>query len=119
MKVKHYKNLRDRRIVRIRSKISGTSSKPRICVFRSNKYIYAQAIDDIKGHTLASFSSLNLDKKDKSLTKIEEAALVGEKLAEKLLKLGVKKAVFDRRGYMYHGRVKALADGAREGGLKF
>lgn len=102
--------------LKIRSKISGTSSKPRLSVFRSNKDIYAQLIDDLKGHTLLSVSSCSL--KDKA-TKVEKSANVGKELAEKALAKGISEVVFDRNGYLFHGRVKSLADAAREGGLKF
>lgn len=103
---------------RIRKKISGTSATPRLSVFRSNKQIYAQVIDDTTGVTLAAASSYKnkaAEKKNKS----EQAAIVGKELAEKALKAGVESVVFDRNGYLYHGRVKSLADSAREGGLKF
>ena len=103
---------------RIRKKIAGTSAVPRLSVFRSNKQIYAQVIDDTTGKTLASASSYNnkaAEKKNKS----EQAAVVGKEVAEKALKAGVETVVFDRNGYLYHGRVKSLADSAREGGLKF
>jgi len=103
---------------RIRKKISGTSKVPRLSVFRSNKQIYAQLIDDTNGVTLASASSYKnkaADKKNKS----EQAAVVGKEVAEKALKAGIETVVFDRNGYLYHGRVKSLADSAREGGLKF
>ena len=102
---------------RIRKKVNGTVQKPRLSVFRSNKQIYAQIIDDVNGVTLASSSSYNnksVNGKDKS----ETAGIVGKELAEKAKKAGVAEVVFDRNGYKYHGRVKALADGAREGGLK-
>lgn len=101
---------------KIRSRIFGTAQKPRLSVFRSNKDIYAQIIDDVKGSTLASASSKSL--KDKS-TKTEKAAIVGKLIAEKAIQAGVETVIFDRNGYLYHGRVKSLADGAREGGLKF
>jgi len=103
---------------RIRKKITGTSLVPRLSVFRSNKQIYAQVIDDSTGKTLASASSYKntaVEKKSKS----EQAAVVGKEVAEKALKAGVESVVFDRNGYLYHGRVKSLADSAREGGLKF
>jgi large subunit ribosomal protein L18 len=100
----------------IRSRISGTAQKPRLSVFRSNKAIYAQIIDDVAGVTLASASSRNVKEK---MPKIEVAALVGKELAEKAGSAGVSTVVFDRNGYLYHGRVKSLADAAREGGLKF
>lgn len=105
---------------RIRKKIFGTPEKPRMCVFRSNKHIYVQFIDDIRGRTLASASSLYkeiYEKKD--LTKTEQAKLVGQLAAKKALEAGITKVVFDRNGYLYHGRVKALAEAARESGLKF
>ena len=102
---------------RIRKVVSGTAAKPRLSVFRSNKGISAQLIDDVAGVTLVSTSSLTL--KDVKGTKIEVAAAVGKALAEKAAKAGIENAAFDRNGYLYHGRVKSLADGAREGGLKF
>ncbi len=101
---------------RVRSKISGTTECPRLTVFRSNKQIYAQVIDDLTGKTLAAASSLGL--KDK-VTKSEVAAKVGELVAKKSIEAGVQAVVFDRNGYLYHGRVKQLADAARKGGLKF
>ncbi|MFA7274834.1 MAG: 50S ribosomal protein L18 [Crocinitomicaceae bacterium] len=103
---------------RIRKKVTGTSKTPRLSVFRSNKQIYAQIIDDSKGVTLASASTYKnkaAEKKNKS----EQAQVVGKELAEKAIKAGVESVVFDRNGYLYHGRVKSLADSAREGGLKF
>lgn len=103
---------------RIRKKVFGTSEKPRLSVFRSNKQIYAQIIDDNNGVTLASASSYK-NKAAEGKTKSEAAAIVGKDVAEKAAKAGVKTVVFDRNGYQYHGRVKALAEGAREGGLKF
>ena len=101
----------------IRNRISGTSEKPRLSIFKSNKAIYAQLIDDIKGHTLAAVSSFELGTKN-SLN-IEVSKSVGIKIAEKAKASGVETIVFDRGGYQYHGKVKALAEGAREGGLKF
>ncbi len=103
---------------RVRSKIFGTSELPRLCVFRSNTNIYAQIIDDSKGITLVSASSLD---KELNLKKnnVETASKVGASLAKKAKKAGVSKVVFDRGGYMYHGRVKALAEAARENGLEF
>ena len=100
----------------IRAKISGTAEKPRLSVFRSNSGIYAQVIDDVKGHTLAAASS-----KELGLTNgnVDNAKLVGAKVAEKALAAGVSTVVFDRNGYLYHGRVKEVADAARKGGLKF
>lgn len=103
---------------RIRKKIFGTSQVPRLSVFRSNKQIYAQIIDDTTGVTLASASSYN-SKATENKPKIEQAAAVGKELAEKALKAGIESVVFDRNGYLFHGRVKSLADSAREGGLKF
>jgi large subunit ribosomal protein L18 len=103
---------------RIRKKITGTSMVPRLSVFRSNKQIYAQVIDDSTGKTLASASSYKNKAADKK-TKVEQAAIVGKELAEKATKAGIEAVVFDRNGYLYHGRVKSLADSAREGGLKF
>ena len=102
---------------RIRKIISGTKKNPRLSVFRSNKEIYAQLIDDSNGSTLAASSSS--DKNFAKANKIELASLVGKDIAEKAIKKGIKKVSFDRSGYLYHGRVKSLADGAREGGLKF
>ncbi len=101
----------------VRKRVEGTSERPRLSVFKSNKVIYAQIIDDTKGHTLASSSSIDLDKKGGVNLTISKT--VGVKLAEKALASGVDKIVFDRNGYLYHGNIKALADGAREGGLKF
>ena len=100
---------------RIRGKVSGTASCPRLTVFRSNKQIYAQVIDDEAGVTLASASSLKLEAKG---TKQEIAALVGAEVAKAAIAAGVETVVFDRNGYLYHGRVKQLADSAREAGLK-
>ena len=103
---------------RIRKNISGTSARPRLSVFRSNKQIYAQLIDDINGVTLASASSYEKDASSK-VNKIDQAKSIGKKIAENALKVGLKDIVFDRNGYLYHGRIKALADSARENGLKF
>lgn len=103
---------------RIRKKITGTTAVPRLSVFRSNKQIYAQLIDDTNGVTLASASTYN-NKAAAKKNKTEQAAVVGKELAEKAVKAGVESVVFDRNGYLYHGRVKSLADSAREGGLKF
>ncbi len=100
----------------IRKKISGTAERPRLTVFRSNTQIYAQVIDDVNGVTLASASSLG--NKDK-VTKTEQAAVVGKLIAKNAVAAGIQEVVFDRNGYLYHGRVKQLADAAREGGLKF
>lgn len=109
---------RARRHKRIRSKISGTFSIPRLSVFKSNTYIYAQLIDDESQKTITAVSSLDL-KKTKGVNKTESAKEVGKSLASKALEKKLKKVVFDRGGYVYTGRVKALADGAREGGLIF
>lgn len=103
---------------RIRKKISGTTLVPRLSVFRSNKQIYAQLIDDTKGITLVAASSYKNKATDK-LNKIDQAAIVGKDIASKAVKAGVETVIFDRNGYLYHGRVKSLAESAREGGLKF
>ncbi|MBR6339324.1 MAG: 50S ribosomal protein L18 [Alloprevotella sp.] len=100
---------------RVRNKISGTASRPRLSVFRSNKQIYAQIINDETASTLVSASSLGME----AMPKKEQAAKVGAVIAEKALAAGIETVVFDRNGYLYHGRVKELADGARKGGLKF
>jgi large subunit ribosomal protein L18 len=100
----------------IRQKISGTKERPRLSVYKSNTGIYAQLIDDDSGHTMASASSKELGKAGITVTISRD---VGKKLAEKAVASGIENVVFDRSGYLYHGRVKALADGAREGGLKF
>ena len=113
--MKSKKESRKRIRYSIRKKISGTSDKPRLSVFRSNKEIYAQLIDDVKGCTLASASSVNVKKG----TKIEQAGHVGKIIAENAKKAGVENVVFDRGGFLYHGRIKALADSARESGLNF
>ena len=100
----------------VRKKLSGTTDRPRLSVFRSNTGIYAQIIDDVKGVTLAAASSLELGKKT---VNIESSKTVGKKLAEKAVASGIQSIVFDRNGYLYHGNIKAFAEGAREGGLKF
>jgi|SRR5690606_27682852 len=102
----------------IRKRISGSSERPRLSVYRSNKGIYAQIIDDQAGVTLVSASSLAKDF-SASGTKVEQSKVVGKLIAEKALAAGIKKVVFDRNGYLYHGRVKSLAEGAREAGLDF
>ena len=118
MIVKESKNeMRKRRHTRVRNKVSGTAECPRLNVFRSNTQIFAQIIDDVKGITLASSSSVEL--KIKNGGNAEGAALVGKDIAEKALKAKIKNVVFDRGGYLYHGRVKALAEAARENGLEF
>jgi large subunit ribosomal protein L18 len=115
---KESKNVsRVRRHARVRAKISGTAEAPRLCVYRSNKNIEAQLIDDVKGNTLVSSSSMSLKLENGS--NIEAAQKVGKDIAEKALAKGLKKIVFDRSGYIYHGRVKALAEAAREAGLEF
>ena len=111
------KVIRLRKHARVRAKISGTAECPRLCVFRSNKNIEAQVIDDVKGVTLASASSIALKLENGS--NIEAAAQVGKAVAEACLAKGIENVVFDRGGYVYHGRVAALADAAREVGLKF
>jgi large subunit ribosomal protein L18 len=111
---------RSRIRMRIRKKISGTAEKPRLAVFRSNKQIYVQVVDDLKGVTLLSASSNEKDIAGKTgIKKTEQAKLVGKVLAAKCKEKGIENVVFDRSGYKYHGRVKSLADAAREGGLKF
>jgi large subunit ribosomal protein L18 len=109
---------RQRRHKRVRRKLFGTAERPRLVVFRSNRGISAQLVDDAAGRTLASASWLGLKKTLKG-TKTEQAAEVGKLLAANAKKAGIETALFDRAGYLFHGRVKALADGAREGGLKF
>ncbi len=109
--------VRVRKHARVRAKISGTPECPRLCVFRSNKHIEAQIIDDVKGVTLVSTSSVQL--KLANGNNVEGAKLVGAKIAELAKAKKISKVVFDRGGYLYHGRVAALADAAREGGLKF
>jgi large subunit ribosomal protein L18 len=111
---------RERRKRRIRKKISGSGDRPRVSVFRSSKHIYVQAIDDSKGSTLATVSTLSEGVKE-SLegNKTDEAKAVGAALAKVLKDKGIEQIIFDRNGYLYHGRVKALAEGAREAGLKF
>lgn len=104
---------------RIRGRVSGTEGRPRLTVFRSNRGIYAQLIDDEQGHTLIAANSLDkeLDLKGKSPVEVGEA--VGQRIAEKALAAGISTAIFDRNGYRYHGRVRAVAEGARKGGLQF
>ena len=114
------KNERRQRIKnRIRKIVSGTEARPRLSVFRSNKEIYAQIIDDVSGKTISAASSRDKDIAVAKGNKTEKAALVGKALAEKAIKAGVETISFDRGGYLYHGRVKSLAEGAREAGLKF
>jgi large subunit ribosomal protein L18 len=105
---------------RIRKHVSGSTQRPRMSVFRSNKQIYVQFIDDLEGKTLFSVCSRNKEIAEKgNVPKIEQAKLVGNLAAKKALENGIKEVVFDRNGYLYHGRVKSLAEAAREGGLKF
>lgn len=113
--------LRKKKHLRVRKKISGTPERPRLCVYRSLNNIYAQIIDDVKGHTLVAASTIDPALKGKLATggNVEAAREVGKLIAEKALAKGIKKVVFDRGGYLYHGRVAALAEGAREGGLEF
>ena len=112
---------RERRKLRIRRKISGTPAQPRLTVFRSAKHIYAQVVDDVAGKTLAHASTLSKTVKGNvgEANKTDAAKLVGHAIADILKKQGIQKVVFDRNGYLYHGRVRALADAAREAGLKF
>ena len=104
---------------RIRKKIAGTTEKPRLSVFRSNTEIYVQLIDDVKNETLAAASSLDKEIVAQKVNKSEKSKLVGNAIAKKATALGLSSVVFDRGGYLYHGRIKAVADGAREGGLQF
>ncbi|WHI70585.1 50S ribosomal protein L18 [Staphylococcus epidermidis] len=111
--------VRLKRHARVRTKLSGTAEKPRLNVYRSNKHIYAQIIDDVKGVTLAQASSQDKDIANTSASKVDLATTVGQEIAKKANDKGIKEIVFDRGGYLYHGRVKALADVARENGLEF
>jgi large subunit ribosomal protein L18 len=112
---------RERRKLRIRRKISGTTERPRLSVFRSAKHIYAQVVDDVSGKTLAHASTLSRDVRTAvaEANKVDAAKNVGQAIAKALLSKGISQIVFDRNGYLYHGRIKALADAAREAGLKF
>jgi large subunit ribosomal protein L18 len=110
---------RRKRHARVRSKISGTEARPRLNVFRSNKHIYAQLIDDVNGVTLASASTLDKDINLESTSNLDAAVKVGELVAKRGVEKGISEVVFDRGGYLYHGRIKALADAARENGLQF
>ena len=112
-------NARQKIRYRIRKKISGSAAKPRLSVFRSNRDIYVQLIDDVSGTTIASASSRQKDIASQKGNKVETSKLVGEAIAKKSQELGIKDVVFDRSGYLYHGRIKAVAEGAREGGLQF
>ncbi len=115
------KDARERRHIRVRKKVFGTPERPRLNVFRSNKHIYAQIIDDTTGRTLVSASSIDKELKGKLKRggNIDVSKVVGALIARRAVDRGVKKVVFDRSGYLYHGRVKALAEAAREGGLEF
>lgn len=110
---------RKKRHARVRAKLSGTEARPRLNVFRSNKHIYAQLIDDVNGVTLASASTLDKEVSLDSTSNVDAAVKVGELVAKRAVEKGVTAIVFDRGGYLYHGRVKALADAARENGLEF
>jgi len=112
---------RERRKLRIRRKISGTAERPRLSVFRSAKHIYAQVVDDVSGKTVAHASTLSRDVRTAiaEATKVDAAKSVGQAIAKVLLEKGIQSIVFDRNGYLYHGRVRALADAARAAGLKF
>ena len=112
---------RIRRHRRVRARVEGTVSRPRLCVFRSLSHIYAQVVDDARGHTLASASTLDpeINGAKEGKAKAAQAELVGSLLAKRALSQGISQVVFDRGGYKYHGRVKALAEAARQGGLKF
>lgn len=115
------KQARLKRKQRIRKKLSGTPERPRLCVFRSAKHIYAQIIDDTRGQTMAAISTHDPAVKDQGKfdNKVAKAVFIGKLLGEKAITMGIKKVVFDRNGFLYHGRVKALSDGAREAGLDF
>ena len=114
---------RKRRHIRVRKQVSGTTERPRLNVFRSLNHIYAQVVDDVQGVTLVSASSLELSKTSPKLledkNRVEQASVVGKTVAERALDAGITQVVFDRGGYKYHGRIKALAEGSREAGLKF
>ncbi len=120
VKIKNKKDYRRYRIkMRIRKVINGTPERPRLSVFRSNKQIYAQLIDDTECKTLVAASSRQLEIDDKKITKTVQAELVGKLIAEKAKEAGIEQVVFDRSGYLYHGRIKTLAEAVRKGGLKF
>jgi large subunit ribosomal protein L18 len=120
-KAKEKRLARQRRHARVRRRVRGTPERPRLSVFRSLRHMHVQIIDDTKGHTLVASSTQDAEVSPKlsGKDKVGQAAIVGEVLAERALSAGIKKVVFDRGGYRYHGRVKALADAAREGGLEF
>jgi large subunit ribosomal protein L18 len=111
--------VRKKRHARVRTKLSGTEARPRLNVFRSNKHIYAQLIDDVNGVTIASASTLDKDVNLDSSSNLDAAVKIGELVAKRAVEKGVSTVIFDRGGYLYHGRVKALADAARENGLEF
>lgn len=120
MAIRNKKEYSRKRVkMRIRKVVNGSAERPRMSIFRSNKEIYVQLIDDASGKTLISASSREKDITDQKATKVEKAKLVGKVIADKAKEAGILNVVFDRNGYKYHGRVKSLADGAREGGLKF
>ncbi|MGE3799218.1 MAG: 50S ribosomal protein L18 [Thermomicrobiales bacterium] len=124
MRLKYRKALtrRQRRHVRVRSRVSGTAARPRLCVFRSSAHIYAQVIDDQRGHTLVSASDIEeavRERAGEKTTKSERARVVGEIVGERAKEAGIDAVVFDRGGFLYHGRVKAVAEGARSTGLQF
>ncbi len=121
MKTVKTRLLRERRHRRVRAHVVGTSARPRLNIFRSARHIFVQVIDDSKGHTLVSASTLDgeVRTRAKELNKRDEAKAVGKLIAQRALAKGVKQVVFDRGGYQYHGRVKALAEGSREAGLEF
>ena len=111
--------VRRKRHARVRTKLTGTEARPRLNVFRSNKHIYAQLIDDVNGVTLASASTLDKEINLDSSSNLDAAVKIGELVAKRAVEKGIKAVIFDRGGYLYHGRVKALADAARENGLEF
>ena len=111
--------VRRKRHARVRTKLSGTEARPRLNVFRSNKHIYAQLIDDVNGVTIASASTLDKDINLDSSSNLDAAVKIGELVAKRAVEKGVSTVIFDRGGYLYHGRIKALADAARENGLEF
>ena len=118
-KPKTQRDRRYRRHLRVRKKISGTGERPRLVVFRSLKHTYAQLVDDERGHTIVGASDMSSDLATDKSGKVGVAFSVGKSIATRAKELGISRAVFDRAGYLYHGRVKAVADGAREGGLEF
>lgn len=117
--VKKRENKREKRKLRVRRKIYGTEARPRLSVFRSNKYVYGQLINDETGTTLASISATDIRKAHEKGTRVDAAFELGKEIAKKAKEAKITKVVFDRKGYKYHGRVKNFADGAREGGLEF